>query len=341
MKHYLLFLLSLCASGGALLAQNPLCDVFVWPTGYANGTTTLTAFDSSSAPSTSYAWSTGAATPEIQVGSDGEYCVSATNLINGCVATSCTWVQPDSACYVQINSVSPDPATLQLSAAGGPDPLSSYAWSTGETTPAIAITESGHYGVTVTNTAGCTVSGYTFVYPANDLSVQVLLSDTSNLGNAGVFADIYLIQYDTVQGGILTAIDTVATYSWTNDWAFVNMQNIPGLAPVSITVTIGPGQPSVTGANFKVDDNSIALPVQNVVDEKPVKIFPNPAHDVLTVELPAAAELTLTNAQGQVAQRTFENGAVARLPLRDLPAGIYFLTARMANSTQVLKVMIE
>ncbi|HRI58156.1 MAG TPA: T9SS type A sorting domain-containing protein, partial [Saprospiraceae bacterium] len=422
-------------------------------------------------------WSTGETSSTILVTTGGEYCVSATNLINGCVATACTWVQPDSACYVQINSLSLDPVTLQLSAVGGPDPLSTYAWSTGETTPDISITENGYYGVTVTNTAGCTVSGYTFVYPANDLSVQVLLSDTTGTGNTGVFADIYLIQYDTAQGGILTAIDTVATYTWTNDWAFVNIQNIPagqylvkaalkpnsngyathlptyyddallwsdatpvtvnaisgfysnstvyinlipgqnpggagfigglvsqganltgggdeaeslgegdpfsganvvltlpdgtpvatavtgasgqysfanlawgtyiltldipGLTPVSITVTIGPGQPSVTSANFKVDENSIALPVQDIFPDKPVKIFPNPAHDMLTIELPASAELTLTNAQGQIVQHTLENGAVTRLPLHDLPAGIYFLTARMANSIQVLKVMIE
>ena len=108
-----------------------------------------------------------------------------------------------------------------------------------------------------------------------------------------------------------------------------------------MAVTIGPDQPSVTGVEFKVDENSISLPTQEIILEKAVRIFPNPVHDVLTVEFPSAAELTLSNAQGQAVLKTQENGAFARLSLHGMPSGIYFLTVRMANSQQVLKVMIE
>lgn len=427
-----------------------------------------------------FEWSTGSTDNQITVSMGGEYCVTATNTFTGCTSVNCTWVQPDSACYVQINSTSLDPSTLELSADGGPDPLVTYAWSTGETTPVIEVTEGGQYGVTVTNSAGCTVSGYRWIYESNSLVVHVNLDngDTSAIGNNGVHADIYLIEYDPAQGGILTAIDTVATYSWTNTWALAQLQDvppgqylvkaalqtgsngyddylptyydgellwsaatpvtvhaissnysaipniqinlvpgqnpggpgfigglvsqganltgsgdhaeslgegdpfpganvvltlpdgtpvaatvtdangaysfnnlawgtytltldIPGLTPVSIAVTIGPGQQSVTNANFKVDENSISLPVKETEPEISVRVFPNPARDFLTVEIPAPAELILANTQGQTVLHTQESDRQARLSLNNLPAGMYFLTVRMASGSQILKVMIE
>lgn len=427
-----------------------------------------------------FEWSTGSTESYLGVLVGGEYCVTATNTANGCTTVACTWVQPDNACYAQINSVQMDLATVELSVTGGPDPIVAYAWSTGDNTPTTEVTESGQYGVTVTNAAGCTVSAYRWIFRANDyLNIQVILPDSSNVGNNGVHADIYLIEYDPAQGGILTAIDTVATYSWTNSSAFVSIQNvppgvylvkaalkpnsngydehlptyyggallwsdatpvvvnaisgsysvnniyiplvpgqnpggpgfiggfvnqganfagfagndeaeslgegdpfpgasivltlqdgtpvaatltnaegeygfpnlawgtyiltidIPGLEPVSITVTIGPDQPSAQNINFKVDEDSATLPTQEVGNENPVRIFPNPVHDLLTVELPAPAELTLVNTQGQAVLRTQENSPQVRLSLRDLPDGVYFLNIRMANNTQVLKVMIE
>ena len=423
-------------------------------------------------------WSNGATGYSILATTGGEYCVVATNLLNGCVDTSCLWVQPDNACTAQVSGVEIDPFSWELSVTAGPDPIANYAWSTGETTPQAHATSAGYYSVTVTNTAGCTVSSYYNLYDnLADLYVRAELDDSTGAPGNGVHALIYLIEYDTAQGGMLTAIDTVATYSWSNSWAMASVQDIqpgnyllkaallpgstgyneylptyhesallwsdatpvaigaltnfpvqeiiaismipgqntggpgfigglvseganltgggdeaeslgegdpfpgasvvltlpdgtpvaatttdanglygfaglawgtyvltldvPGLAPVSVTVTIGPDQPSVTGVEFKVDENSISLPTQEIILEKAVRIFPNPVHGVLTVELPSAAELTLSNAQGQAVLKTQENGAFARLSLHGMPSGIYFLTVRMANSQQVLKVMIE
>lgn len=422
-------------------------------------------------------WSTGTSGNSIFVTVGGEYCVTATNLLNGCTATTCLWIQPDNACTAEISGVEIDPVTWELSVNAGPDPIAAYAWSTGETTPTAHASSAGYYTVTVTNTAGCTVSAYYRLFDnLASLLVRAELDDSTAFNSNGVHALIYLIEYDTAQGGILTAIDTAATYSWSDSWAMANLENvqpgnyllkaalipgsngydeylptyyesallwsdatpyvihaltnapvqevvviemtpgqnpggpgfigglvsqganltggggtngfgegdpfagasvvltlpngtpvaatvtnasgqysfpnlpwgtyvltldIPGLGPVSITVTIGPDEPLANNINFKVDDNSIAVPTKEPVSGAPLKVFPNPAHDLLTVELPAAAELTLTNAQGQAVLRMQENGAIARLPLRDLPTGIYFLTARMANEMQVVKVMIE
>ncbi|GAB4498741.1 MAG: hypothetical protein OHK0019_34610 [Saprospiraceae bacterium] len=210
-------------------AQNPPCQAYAAPSSWSsNGTVTITAYDSSAFPVNTYLWNTGATTEEITVTAAGDYCVTATNTANGGTTVACTWVQPDNACYAQINSVQLNSTTVLLGVTGGSDLIVSYAWSTGDNTPTTEVTESGQHGVTDTNAAGCTVSAYRWIFRANDyLGVQVILPDSLNVGNNGVHADIYLIKYDPAQGGILTAIDTAATYSWTNSWAFVSIQNVP------------------------------------------------------------------------------------------------------------------
>jgi hypothetical protein len=168
--------------------------------------------------------------------------------------------------------------------------------------------------------------------------------DTEKLGDGDPFpgASVVLTLLDgTPVAAAVT--DANGAYSFPNlAWGTYTLTlDIPGLAPVSVTVTIGPNQPSLTNVNFKVDENSVALPTQEVDLENLVKIFPNPTRDVLTVELPASAELTLSNTQGQTILRTFENSPQRRLSLRDLPGGIYFLIVRMASGSQVLKVVKE
>ncbi|MEO6168956.1 MAG: T9SS type A sorting domain-containing protein, partial [Chitinophagales bacterium] len=104
----------------------------------------------------SYAWSTGSSAATINVSTVGNFTVSVTDA-NGCSGTS----------PVKTTSVSPLPApvitalgptqfcdggSVTLDAGSG---YSSYSWSNGKTTPTNAITASGSYSVTVTNSNGC------------------------------------------------------------------------------------------------------------------------------------------------------------------------------------------
>jgi hypothetical protein len=431
------------------------------------------------APPLSFSWSTGETSSEISPNDPGYYCVTVTDA-DGCASQNCIWYNGPgnpancsiqmiglhcSNGFYQIGAFSTDPAL----------PIVGYQWSNGSTFVVLNVDEPGNYCVTATNSQGCTAVNCYPVCAKDSAQVTVTLGqDSSQTGNFP--AEVFVIQYDTAQGGILTGIDTLltdafgnlliedlpngpyllkaallpgspdyddylptyypnsllwsgatpiqplSTLNWNGDcavphfwiglihgqnpggpgfigglvsqganltgsgdepegfgegdpfpgasvvltllngtpvaatvtnaegeYSFPNLAwgtyiltlDIPGLAPVSITVTIGPSQPSVMNVNFKVDENSVALPTQEVRFEKLVKIFPNPVLDILTVELPAPAELSLTNAQGQTVVQTSENDSQARLTLRDLPSGIYFLTVRMANDSQVLKVMIE
>ncbi|MBP6825202.1 MAG: T9SS type A sorting domain-containing protein [Saprospiraceae bacterium] len=459
-------------------ADSCTVDIYFYQDSFSTpGTIPMTAQSAGSWNDWQYEWSNGITGAYAEAVTAGEYCVTATNQLSGCTAVNCMWVQPDSSCYVQIDGLSIDPLTWQLTATGGPDPVAAYAWSTGATTPSINVSGAGHYSVTVTNTAGCTVSNYYQLYPNQQFIVQVEFADTVPVGNNGIYADIYLIQYDTAQGGILTAIDTVATYAWSSHSALVQLNNvpagqylvkaalkpgsagyyshlptyydqavvwnnatlltvnaatdcpycnditihlvpgqfpggagfigglvsqganftgsgeedddrgdgdpfegawvvislpdgtplasaatnaagqyefdglawgtyiltldIPGLEPVSITVTIGPGQPAVGNIDFKVDENSIALPVKNIENEPVIKAFPNPAGNTLYLETPSDAHLTMVNSQGQRVLEATTKGPQATLSLQGIPSGVYFLTVRTGSGINTIKVVKE
>lgn len=177
-----------------------------------------------------YLWNNGSTSSNLFVAAAGEYCVTATNTQSGCTAVRCIWLQPDSTCYAQIGGTELDPSTWQLSATSGPATAATYAWSTGATTPSITVNQSGYYAVTVTDAEGCIVSAYYDLHPVVQLIVNVHLSSDSSImpspGN-GVHARLYLIRYDTAQGGTLTAVDTTDTYSWSDWWALGAFKNVP------------------------------------------------------------------------------------------------------------------
>jgi len=96
-----------------------------------------------------YAWNTGQTTASVQAGA-GAYSVTVTPG-NGCpFVRTFTLTQPDE---IQV-SVTNNNGTLSASATGGTGGLN-FTWSTGETTPAITVTQLGDYTVTVTDENGC------------------------------------------------------------------------------------------------------------------------------------------------------------------------------------------
>ena len=100
-----------------------------------------------------YDWSTGAFEPEITVAQPGAYTVTITDG-NGCVETAGVDVQENPLPVFQISgqlSFCQGDAT-ELSAPGN---FAAYLWSTGAQVPAITVQSPGNYGLTVTNSFGC------------------------------------------------------------------------------------------------------------------------------------------------------------------------------------------
>ena len=104
-------------------------------------------------PGATYLWNTGANTQQITVTESGMYSVDVTSAA-GCITSDEVTVNTLPVPVVNLGediiTCSPEIITLNAENAG-----SDFDWSTGENTQTIEVTESGDYGVVVTNIYGC------------------------------------------------------------------------------------------------------------------------------------------------------------------------------------------
>jgi hypothetical protein len=172
----------------------------------AGGSTTICSGSpvSLSAPAGSnYLWNTGSTSQSINAATAGNYTVVVTSAA-GCSATSApTTIMvnalPSAAISSSGSTTFCQGATISLSTTGG---LSSYLWSTGETTSSLNVTTSGNYTVTVTNSNGCSATSSPTV-------VNVLTAPTA-LIYPGTNVNICAGSTVTLSTG------TAASYAWSN-----------------------------------------------------------------------------------------------------------------------------
>ena len=100
-----------------------------------------------------YEWTTGENTRCISINTPGTYCVTVTNA-SGCTSVCSKIIRLVNApsCLISGNTPLSTGQTIQLCVPTG---SASYLWSTGATTPCIAVSAIGTYAVTVTNANGC------------------------------------------------------------------------------------------------------------------------------------------------------------------------------------------
>jgi len=421
-----------------------------------------------------YLWSSGETTQDIYPQAADYYCVTISDA-TGCSGVNCYYYSPNipPSCDIQMFGLHCSNGFYQLTAfsTNSQYPIIAYSWSNGNHGPVQNLNVAGTYCVTATSSVGCSATDCYEICAVDSAWVHVSIGQDSAFAFP---AEVYLIQYDTAQGGILTGIDTLQanahgdvlftelpngpylikaallpgspyyadylptyyhnsllwsgavpinplsnTDYWTgacipqhfnidltagqnpggpnfvgglvnqganftghgNDpevlgegdpfpgatlvlftadsipvaaavtdangaYQFNNLENgayilvldIPGLAPVWVNVCLGCFVPPPASVNFKVDENSIALSAQSVVNELVVKAFPNPANDYLWIETTAGARLTLRNTSGVTVSQTKATGARTRLSLREMPAGVYFLEVQEGGRIGVLKV---
>lgn len=146
-------------SAPVVVTVNPLPPATITPSGpttfCAGGSVTLNA---NTGAGLTYLWSTGATTQSISVGASGSYTVTVKDA-NGCSATSA----PTTVTVHPLPSATITPSGPTSFCAGGNVTLSApagltYAWSTGATTQSIAVSATGSYTVTVTDSNGCTAT---------------------------------------------------------------------------------------------------------------------------------------------------------------------------------------
>ncbi len=110
-----------------------------------------------------YLWSTGQTTPSIYAHTSGTYTVKLTDR-NGCevVVSVEAVIVPLPRKPTLVDTIWICPGTpVPLNATVGGD--NTYKWSNGQTTPILAVTDSGRYAVRITNKAGCWITSDTVV----------------------------------------------------------------------------------------------------------------------------------------------------------------------------------
>ncbi len=142
-----------CTSNAYVMVDvNPLPVVNLQSFFLCSGsTTTLNAGN----PGSTYSWSTGETTQTISINAGGNYNVTVTSPF-GCVASSACTIVSGTALTINLANVAfcqGDSATLD---AGYPG--MTYNWTTGATSQAITVHSAGNYGVTVTDSLGCSGS---------------------------------------------------------------------------------------------------------------------------------------------------------------------------------------
>ncbi len=161
----------------------------------------------------------------------------------------------------------------------------------------------------------------TITQPANPLIINAVVNDASGIANAD--GDITI----TVTGGT-----TPYTYNWSNGYAFPDNGS---LIAGSYTATITDANGCVTSGVYTV---GTTVGLQNVVVSDLVRIYPNPANSVLTVESGNVNldQVEILNIIGEVLYKVTPNDNRIEIGLEGLNEGLYFLRYKV-NSTYVTK----
>jgi gliding motility-associated-like protein len=230
----------------------------------SGGSVTLTASTGSS-----WLWSTGATTQAINVNSTGNYSVTVTNS-NGCSATS-------SATSVTVNAL--PSATVS---AGGPTTFcsggsvtltagagSSWLWSTGATTQAITINNTGNYSVKITSANGCS---------ATSTVTPVLVNPLPTLNTTNPAAVCSPATIDLTAPAI--SGNSTLTLKYYSDAATTNLLSSASAISIPGTYYIN-GTASATGC-------SVTQPITVNINQPPSIVINTPA----AVCAPATVDLT-------------------------------------------------
>ncbi len=182
---------------------------------------------------TSYAWSNGATTAQIQVGI-GSYSVTVTNF-DGCTASASATVNPSLPPLLGSVETSPgcpngSDGSSTLLPSGGTPPYF-FLWSTGATTATLDQLSTGFYSATVSDANGCSASAQVVVPFGDDLQPPVFsncpVDDTVSLA----FGAFVMPDY----AGLVVASDNCGNPS------LVQLSPAPGTqynTPQSVTVVL-------------------------------------------------------------------------------------------------------
>ncbi len=172
--------------------------------------------------------------------------------------------------------------------------ITSYSWSTGNTTSSISVNTAGTYSVTVTNAAGCTNTANVTISNAPAVNVNIsgstlICPGGSTTLDAGAGFSTYI--WNTGQTSRTISVNSAGNYSVT----VTNASGCTGTGSINVTLLSAPN-PNITGPTIVCSGGSISL------DAGPG--FSNYSWNTgattrtITVTTPGTYAVTVTNSNG-------------------------------------------
>lgn len=263
-----------------------------------------------------YHWSNGSKQAAIQATLTGIYSVTVSDNF-GCSGTDSRYIEvlPLPVIPIGNDTVICENQTVTINAGTHV----AYLWNTGEKDSSITVSIAGLYAVTVTDINGCTASA----------NMQVAVSPLPDAS--------FTAQQNGVAGFIFSANDTTASCLWNFGDGTTSTDNSPqhtynanGVYTVTLSVTNDQGCTSATSTNLPVTGTSIEK-----LSDRTLRIYPNPANDVLTLTLnnrqPAA--ITIKNASGTTVLFTHYKLSTdeMRINVSAFASGVYFVMVETAE----------
>jgi len=210
-------------------------------------------------------------------------------------------------------------------------PAGSYLWNNGYTTQSIIVASAGSYTVTCT-TSGCSatsapVSVTTLPLPETPWNPSG--PDTVNLytGNTTIFStggapssSSFEWQLTPAEAGTISGTGITGSVAWNNNYL--------GIATVQTRSANSCGYSAWTGKEVIVVNDPLGIGKTDLMQG--VKVFPNPAGDLLHVKANGVATLYLIDSRG-ISLMSAEIREEGTLNLRSLPAGFYTLRVSQTN----------
>ncbi|PZF73096.1 GEVED domain-containing protein [Taibaiella soli] len=194
-----------------------------------------------------------------------------------------------------------------------------YQWNNnaapvpGATDNYLIANQTGNYSVLITNAAGCSATSAQVLVVVNPLPQPVI----------------------TQSGSILSTVGSYASYQW-----YFNSQPINGATSQSYNVTQnGAYFVRVTDVNGCTNYSSVTffnnVGVPNVsVAASDIKIYPNPAHQIVNIDAPVKVNVMIRDLQGRV---ILTQKDVKRVDLGDIASGVYMIMV-LDEDGQLLKM---
>ena len=193
----------------------------------------------------------------------------------------------------------------------------------------------GFYTVMVTDSNDCSSTTEVEITEPTAITIDVIqtVEEENMAANGAIVVDI--------SGGV-----GAYTYSWTGPDNFTSIEeDLVNLSAGDYVLVVTDENGCEVSSEVVTVDRLTS--VEEAIWAKDLRLFPNPASNILTLELPIfiTSDLTveLLNATGQTVQLidTERNSNALRMNVSSLPSGLYWVKMQMEGDVVVRKVVVE